>query len=106
MKLLLALVAILVVNVPFGYWRSNTRTLSVPWIMAVHIPVPIAIGLRLSLLGWSWFLIPAFVADYAAGQYAGSAIRYQLSKSRRTPLTSWLIGDLARLLTGRHRTKA
>ena len=64
---------------------------------AVHIPVPIAVGLRFLLLGWSWPLIPIFVIDFAIGQYTGSRIRKELSRQQRIPLSSWLIGDIIKL---------
>jgi hypothetical protein len=67
----------------FGYWRVNTRRFSLQWVAAIHIPVPLAIGLRLLLLGWNWILLPVFVADFAAGQYIGGLVREQLSKQGR-----------------------
>ena len=95
----LVIVLIFLINVVFGYWRANTRKLSLEWISAVHLPVPMAIGLRLWLLGWNWMLLPVFVADFAAGQYAGSRIRRSLEKSGGLRLTSWLPGDLWRKAT-------
>jgi hypothetical protein len=53
MHLALAITAIPVINVFFGYWRVNTQKSTFPWIAAIHIPVPLAIGLRFLLLGWS-----------------------------------------------------
>ena len=68
--------AVLLVNVPFGFWRAGTRRFSLPWFLAVHIPVPIAIGLRWQTgLGFRWVLLPVFVAAYFAGQVVGSRLR-------------------------------
>ena len=38
--------AVLIVNLPFGYWRVGLRRFSVPWFLAVHAPVPLVIGIR------------------------------------------------------------
>lgn len=84
------------INVFFGYWRSSVRKLSPQWLMAVHIPVPIAIGLRLAFLGWSWVLLPAFVAAFFLGQFGGGQIR-RLLKKARIRLSSFLVLDLFRV---------
>ncbi len=84
------------INIFFGYWRSNVRRLSPQWLLAVHIPVPIAIGLRLGFLGWSWVLLPAFVAAFFLGQFGGSQIR-KLLKKARIQLSSFLVLDLFRV---------
>ncbi len=98
MTMLLVLICIFLINIPFGYWRSNTKTLSIQWIMAIHIPVPIAIGLRLALLSWSWILFPAFVAVFAAGQYTGGEIRHHLEKRQHLQMSSCLVMDLVKAL--------
>ena len=92
-----------VINIFFGYWRANTKRFTLQWILAIHIPVPIAIGLRLALLGWNWYLLPAFVLDYAAGQFLGSKIRAWMGKQDDVQLTSFLPGDLGRLMAARRR---
>jgi hypothetical protein len=96
---------VVLINIPFGYWRSNTRRLSVPWLMAVHIPVPVAIGLRLSFLGWNWMLLPAFVAAYGVGQYTGGRTRYHLQKRSLLQMGSCLATDVDRALSASFRRK-
>jgi hypothetical protein len=86
--------SIFLINLIFGYWRSNTTRFSIQWILAIHLPVPMAIGLRFWLLGWSWPLLPAFVASFAAGQFIGGKIRQNFSKQQHFGLTSFLITDL------------
>ena len=105
MLLAIVIATIFIINVIFGYWRANTRKFSLPWFSAVHLPVPMAIGLRLWLLGWNWALIPVFVLDFAAGQYTGGRIRKTWEKSRGTRLTSWLIGGSFRSLSSALRRK-
>ena len=97
LKTSLLLGSVLLINIPFGYWRANSRRFSWQWILAVHIPVTITIGLRFLFLGWMWLLVPAFVAVYSIGQFVGGRLRGQLAK-RGTQLSSWLMLDLVRIL--------
>ncbi len=90
-------VVILLINVFFGYWRSNTRRLSLQWVLAIHIPVPLAIGLRLAFLGWNWYQLPLFIGAFAIGQYSGGRVRGLLAK-KSVPLSSFLIADISKLV--------
>lgn len=77
----LVAVLILLLNLPFGYWRTGLRKLSPPWFVAVHAPVPLAIGLRFaSGLGFHWQTLPLFVASFFGGQWLGGRLR-----ARRPP---------------------
>ena len=68
--------AVFAVNVPFGYWRAGTKVFSFSWFLAVHLPVPIAIGLRLLAgLSWRWATLPIFVAAFFGGQFVGGKLR-------------------------------
>jgi len=72
----LALLAALLINVPFGYWRAGVRKFSPAWFVAVHAAVPMVIGLRIALgLPFRWMFVPLFVAAYFGGQAAGSRWR-------------------------------
>ena len=101
MKVVLVTAIVFLVNLVFGYWRAGTRRFSLQWIGAIHIPVPIAIGLRLWLLGWNWFLLPVFVVDFALGQYTGSRTHKVIENRGCIKPGSWLIGDLFRLCRAR-----
>jgi hypothetical protein len=69
-------VAIAVLNVPFGYWRAGTRKLSLPWFLALHLPVPAIIGLRvLTGIGFQLATLPITVGAYAIGQFVGGRLR-------------------------------
>lgn len=67
---------ILGLNLPFGYWRAGTRRFSVPWFLAIHAPVPIAVGLRMAAgVGMHPSILPLFVAAFFAGQFLGGTAR-------------------------------
>lgn len=67
---------ILVVNLPFGFWRAGARRFTPSWFLAVHAPVPLAVGARLLVgVGWRLGLLPLFVGAYFAGQFLGGKAR-------------------------------
>ena len=74
---------VLVLNVPFGFWREGVRKFSLPWMFAVHLPIPFVVALRLSSgLGWSLISFPFVIAAYVTGQYLGGALRRALPRQR------------------------
>jgi hypothetical protein len=71
-------VALLVflINLPFGYWRASVRKLSRQWFLAVHLPVPLVIALRIySGLGWKLMSLPVLVGAFFLGQFVGGRLR-------------------------------
>jgi hypothetical protein len=71
-------VALLVflINLPFGYWRASVRKLSSQWFLAVHLPVPLAIALRIfSGLGFQLISFPVLVGAFFLGQFVGGRLR-------------------------------
>jgi hypothetical protein len=74
--LLIAALLVFLFNIPFGYWRSRVCKFSVPWLLAIHIPVPFVIGCRLFLgLGWHLITFPILAGAFLAGQLMGSKVR-------------------------------
>jgi hypothetical protein len=74
--------AVLVINLPFGYWREGLRKFSPMWLVAVHAPIPAVIALRLlSGLGFQLITFPVIIGAYFAGQYAGGLLRRKLRSS-------------------------
>ena len=72
-----AMLVIFIVNLPFGYWRARTRKFTVPWFLAIHLPVPLSVGIRLLAgIGWRLSALPLFVGAFAAGQFLGGRWRY------------------------------
>lgn len=80
MRLALVVLAVFTLNVPFGYWRAGTRKFSWQWILAIHLPVPLVIALRiLSGLGFQLWSFPIMVAAFFLGQYCGARMRTRRS---------------------------
>jgi hypothetical protein len=73
-------VGVLVLNIPFGFWRVGVRKFSVPWFLAVHLPIPCIVALRLySGLGWSLASFPFVMGAYVTGQYLGGLLRSKVT---------------------------
>jgi hypothetical protein len=76
-SLLLVTVAVILLNLPFGFWRAGVKRFSRPWFLAVHIPVPLIIGLRIvSGIGWRLVTFPLLVGAFCAGQFVGGRLRF------------------------------
>ncbi|HSC25820.1 MAG TPA: hypothetical protein VLD67_01015 [Vicinamibacterales bacterium] len=75
-RLLLVTLAILVINLPFGFWRAGLRKFSLAWIVAVHAPVPLVIAVRyLAGVDFRWDTAPFLIAAFFAGQFLGARFR-------------------------------
>ncbi len=73
---------IFLLNIPFGYWRENTKKFSLQWFMAVHIPVPIIVVTRLLLgIKLTLSLFAVFVVSFFSGQLLGAFIRKKRRES-------------------------
>lgn len=75
-------VALLVflLNLPFGYWRASSKKFSRQWMLAVHLPVPLVIALRIySGLGWKLLSFPVLVGAFFLGQFVGGKVRLLIS---------------------------
>ncbi len=98
MNILLLTIFTFIVNIPFGYWRSNVRKFSLQYFLAIHIPVALIVLFRfLTGTGFEvdtlFFTVPAFFL----GQLTGSKI-YLFRKLREAvPLTSCMVMDLVRV---------
>ncbi len=91
---------VLIMNIPFGYWRANVNKLSPQWFAAIHLPVPAVIALRLSSgIGWEIITFPVLVGAFFCGQYLGSQLHAWL-RGRVVKLTSCLVMDISRQIAG------
>lgn len=72
MGLWLVAAIVFVLNLPFGFWRARVRRFSWPWILAIHLPVPLIIALRIyGGLGWRFITYPVLIGAFFAGQFTG-----------------------------------
>jgi hypothetical protein len=75
MRLAILSALVLLINLPFGYWRSRVRKFSLQWFLSVHLPVPLVIAVRVfGGAGWEIKTYPALVGAYFAGQLLGSRL--------------------------------
>ena len=97
MKLLITIsILVFLLNVPFGYWRANVRRFSMQWYLAIHIPVPFIIAMRLlSDLGFNWPTYVFLVGSFFLGQQLGARIMKRL-RAHCTEKSSCLVMDLYR----------
>jgi hypothetical protein len=74
---------VFLLNLPFGYWRSRVPTRSRQWFLAIHLPVPLVIALRLlSGLGFQLATFPLMVGAFFLGQLAGGLIGRLFTRPR------------------------
>jgi len=75
MKLWLVALAVFLINLPFGYWRAQAARFSRQWMLAIHLPVPAVIALRIfSGLGWQLISFPVLIGAFFLGQWSGGKI--------------------------------
>jgi hypothetical protein len=97
MKLIEIAIIIFVFNIPFGYWRANVKKFSLQWVLAIHLPVPFVIAMRIfSGIGFAFITYPVLVGAFFGGQFTGSKISYLLKKNPEFTVTSFLLSDIIR----------
>ncbi|HEB62820.1 MAG TPA: hypothetical protein ENI82_06680 [Bacteroidetes bacterium] len=77
MYLNLAIVTLLtfILNLPFGYWRSNVKKFSFLWFLYVHLPIPFIVLMRFGFhLGFQWWTYPFLVGAFFSGQLLGKKL--------------------------------
>jgi hypothetical protein len=75
MKLLSVALAVFLINLPFGYWRAHAARFSRQWMLAIHLPVPVVIALRVfSGLGWQLISFPVLIGAFFLGQWCGGKL--------------------------------
>ncbi len=99
MGILSLAVIVFFLNIPFGYWRSNTKKFSLQWVLAIHLPVLLMIGLRIiSGIGFQLYTFPIMVGVFFSGQYLGSIIFKRMKLTYSIPVTSCLCVDVFKML--------
>ncbi|MBN1930491.1 MAG: hypothetical protein JW786_02640 [Desulfobacterales bacterium] len=76
MNLFTVAFTVLILNLPFGFWRAGVKKFELPWFLAVHLPVPLVIALRfISGIGWQIMTFPVLVGAFFLGQFLGGKLR-------------------------------
>ena len=98
LKLILIIaLLIIVVNIPFGYWRANVKRFSLQWFFAVHLPVPLIIALRIfSEIGFEINSFLVIAAAFFTGQYLGGIIHNLFIKKLEFEVSSCLVLDIVK----------
>ena len=60
-------------NLPFGWYRYNTKKFSLKWMLSLHAPIPLVFVLRRAL-GLGVWAIPFLVLFDILGQVGGSRL--------------------------------
>jgi hypothetical protein len=88
---------ILLVNIPFGYWRANVRRFGPQWFLAIHLPVPFVVLLRYAMhTGWHWSTFVMFIMAFFTGQMLGGYIHRKMLARHPQNYSSCLFMDLYR----------
>lgn len=67
------LAAVVLVTLPFGFYRAYTRKLSVRWFLAIHLPVPLVFLARFEA-HLSYTFIPFTCLAFTIAQILGSGV--------------------------------
>ncbi len=74
-------ILVLLLNLPFGYWREGVKKFSLQWALSIHIPVPLVIGLRFAFgLGFQFYTYPFMIGAFFSGQWLGAWWRRRKSE--------------------------
>ncbi len=73
-KLFLVLLVTFVLNLPFGAWRQGFRKFSLPWWLAIHLPIPLVIAFRIGL-GIPYATVPLVIGAAVLGQWVGGRLK-------------------------------
>ncbi|MBI4688285.1 MAG: hypothetical protein HY756_11005 [Nitrospirae bacterium] len=99
MNIWIVAVIVVILNVPFGYWRANTPSRSLQWFLAIHVPVAVVVTLRIfANIGWQFFTFPVLIGAFSLGQLLGGRLRVWYKGHAQHPLSSCLINDVVQTL--------
>ncbi len=95
MSMLSVATLVFLLNLPFGYFRANEEKLSKRWFLAIHLPVPFVIALRiLSGLGWQFITFPVMIGAFFGGQLAGGWFLQFRKQHAAARVSSCMVWDL------------
>jgi hypothetical protein len=71
LRIIAVLAAVVIITLPFGFYRAYTRRMSLRWFLAIHVPVVLVFLVRVEA-GLSWWFIPFSCVAFAAAQILGA----------------------------------
>ncbi|MBK7104304.1 MAG: hypothetical protein IPH62_03375 [Ignavibacteriae bacterium] len=81
MIIFIVAISVFLINLPFGYWRSKVKKFSPQWFLAIHLPVPFVILLRIySNIGFEFYTYPILIGSFFLGQFFGKNINSKIFK--------------------------
>ncbi|MDZ7740400.1 MAG: hypothetical protein U5Q03_01210 [Bacteroidota bacterium] len=96
-KLGILFLVVFLLNLPFGYWRDHVKRFGWQWYLAIHLPVPLIVMIRLlSHIGWHWTTFMFFVTAFFLGQWIGSRIHKKQQHRHPDTATACMLMDLYR----------
>jgi len=97
MNIWIVALIVLVLTLPFGYWKASVKRFSLQWFLSIHLPIPIVIALRIvSGVGWEFITYPILVAAFFVGHFAGGRLYHWWRRHAQAPVTACLIWDMAK----------
>ncbi len=85
MKIAIVALLVYIVNIPFGIWRAKQIKKSPKWFLAIHLPIPIVIFLRIySGMGFQLWTYPVLVGAFFLGQLTGGKINGNKNSPAKT----------------------
>lgn len=86
MKLAIIAMIVLLINIPFGFWREGVRKYSLKWFLAIHIPVVSIILLRIySGIGYELHTYFILISAFISGQKSGGFLYTKKDYLIKTP---------------------
>ncbi|KXS44935.1 MULTISPECIES: hypothetical protein [unclassified Candidatus Frackibacter] len=73
MKLIFLVLITILINLPFGAYRTKTKKFSLKWFLSIHIPIPFIYLMRIKS-GYGLKIIPLMVLAAFTGQLLGGKI--------------------------------
>lgn len=99
MPLLLSACISFFINIPFGYWRANVKRFSLQWFLAIHLPIPFIIFVRIYTgIGFALITYIIMIIAFFLGQLAGTKYYTKRTTFFSEPVTSCLFMDIYRRL--------
>ncbi len=96
---------VLIINLPFGYWRADAERFSRQWFLAIHLPVPLVIGLRFaSGMGFHLATFPLMIGAFFFGQLLGGGLHGVLEKRTNIRVSACLVWDIVTRLANIQKT--